>query len=108
VLPFSIRNVGSFFEIKDAQWICRIPNLTFRGNSFTDLTIATGGKTTIAPNSTVLARCSIKGAASNVQATVTPVITYKTLWISREYGDASFTWLADASPPHWIEGRPMK
>jgi hypothetical protein len=108
VLPFSIKNVGSFFEIKDAQWICNIPSLTIGNSSFTNLAIATGGKTAIAPNSNVLARCPIKGGANNTQATVTPIIKYKTLWIPRQYNDTSFTWLADANPPHWIEGRPIQ
>src|SRR5258708_38418349 len=108
VLPFTIKNVSSFFEIREAQWTCQIPSLTFGNSSFTNLAMRAEGTTTIAPNSNALARCSIKISTSNLQAVVTPVIQYKTLWISREYSDASFTWLADANPPHWMEGRSMQ
>src|SRR5262249_983275 len=36
VLPFSIRNVSSFFDMRDVQWICNMPNLTAGTNSFTN------------------------------------------------------------------------
>ena|SRR5712671_1976866 len=62
VLPFTIKNVSSFFEIREAQWTCQIPSLTFGNSSFTNLAMRAEGTTTIAPNSNALVLLSQKAA----------------------------------------------
>lgn len=116
-LPFVIKNQSSLFTIADATWICRIDSV---GNPRTgavsdlDLIPATPSKillpanpTDILPGRSLLARCPIGGAAGS-DATIIPILRYKTFGLAREYSDSSFTWLSKANPPQWIEGMPLK
>lgn len=118
-LPFVIKNRSAFFAMTDATWVCGVNSVVGpQGASLNNIGLIPRRSTVapteapshvpsdILPGRSLLARCPIAGAGAN-DATITPIVRYKTLWLTREYSEASFTWLSKANPPQWIEGRPL-
>lgn len=115
-LPFVIKNQSALFTMADATWICGVNSVVGpRGASLNDIgliprkstDVPTDVPSDILPGRSLLARCPIAGAGAN-DATITPIVKYKTFGIPREYNESSLTWLSKATPPQWIEGRPLR
>lgn len=111
-LPLVIKNQSSVFAMTDITWVCGIDSVGDpRGGSMADFGIIPGRKTNtpanISPGKSLLVRCPIGGAGGS-DATIVPIVKYKTLGIAREYNESSLTWLSKATPPQWIEGRPLR
>jgi hypothetical protein len=94
--------------MRDVEWTCGIEQVTgSAGGKLAQFGIRYGQKTTIAPGDTLLAKCPIS-INQITAATVIPIINYKTWFFPRSFSDASFTWLATAQPPQWVEGKPLQ
>ncbi|MVT52123.1 hypothetical protein GPL17_16695 [Bradyrhizobium yuanmingense] len=108
-LPFVIKNPSSIFTMANSTWICGIESAGGGpgAGEMANLGIAYGKATDIPPGQSLLARCPV-GGAGGADATITPLVRYKTIGVAREYKDAAFTWLAKANPPQWTEGKPLK
>jgi len=107
-LPFSIRNNSAFFPMVDAEWLCGIDHITNeQGGGLSNLSLEYAGKTTIPIHGVMLGRCPVR-FTGKIQATIIPIIKYKTLGIQRTYESMVFTWLPDAQPPQWIAGKPIQ
>jgi|SRR4051812_27096570 hypothetical protein len=104
-LPFVIKNESTVFTMRDAKWACGV---TPSGGSIKDISLLSyGTPTDVLPGRSLLARCPVPGEW-NVDATIIPVVSYTTFGLPRSYSETSFTWLANASPPQWIEGKQLK
>ena len=107
-LPFSIKNPSPFFTMYDLSWICGIGQIKGERIDLSNFGITSTQMITVPPGGVALVQCLIHGITKNMKATIFPIVNYKTLMIiPRHYEDKGFTWLPDASPPHWIEGVPM-
>jgi hypothetical protein len=107
MLPFSLKNRSSIFDMRDVEFLCatkhtQVGNLVIQGFSFKEAR----PNTTVHANKIAAFRCPITNAKTNIQSTVYPVVRYHTLWFPREHSDVNFTWFEDATPPRWVEGYP--
>ena len=101
-LPFVIRNQSTVFTMSGVRWACGIDS-----GSLSDLSLLTyGAPTDILAGRSLLARCPAE--AKDSDATIIPIVRYKTFGLPRFYFESSFTWLAKASPPQWIEGKTLR
>jgi hypothetical protein len=112
-LPIVIKNPSSIFAMTNITWICGVDSVGdhARGGSMTNVGIMPGRNTNfptnISPGQSLLVRCPIGGAGGS-DATIVPIVKYETLGIAREYHESSLTWLSKATPPQWIEGKPLR
>jgi hypothetical protein len=106
-LPFSIKNRSAFFDMTDAQWLCGVERIKTNTLEILGLSLTTNAKTTIEPGDTILVTCPVD-ATSDADATIKPIIKYKTLGIARSYDGPSLTWLKNGNPARWVYGRPYR
>jgi hypothetical protein len=105
-LRFSIHNPGLLFAMNEMQFSCVIPHARFERGSLDNVDFKTAGlRATIGARHTIAYRCPFKGIFGDrtiyaVQAQI--VVSYKTLWITRNATSEFFTWTDRAK--NWIEG----
>ena len=104
--PFAVKNNSVLFDMKDAQILCGIKDITTaqKGGLF-DLSIADAIKVTIAPEEIVNYRCSVGAEAHNITSGHIDIwVKYRTLFFPRTFEGTKFTWYTDGPVPQWIKG----
>jgi hypothetical protein len=92
--------------MRDTRWLCgfRLENKVGGLVDFSDGGISQGTVQTIVPGGVANYRCSVGLPPEIIKSlTVTLRISFRTLWFERQR-QVTFTWLAAAAPPRWMEG----
>ena len=106
LLPFVVKNNSSILTMTGANPLCRIESIFFVQKGSDKNLIMRLSSLTVAPKSIANFTCSIGVAVKSVaEAHLFVSVEYYTLGIWRRRSpEAEFTWLPEATPPHWIGG----
>jgi hypothetical protein len=114
-LPVSIKNPNPVFSMTDVWITCSTTQdskkqfnakIDKENGSYDSSFRGYTKKAEIPPLTTILVACPL--ADPKFDATITPSLEYTVLGLWRRSHDASFTWLASASPPHWRPGEALE
>lgn len=92
--------------MENVQWFCGINKLDLKqGGGLANFSITEASTSFIGAGETRNFRCSINVKADDVRTgSLALFVKFKTFYIPRVSDPQLMTWVADATPPRWVEG----